>query len=248
MKSKIETKVKRGQNSWQFIWSFFGILLGLIIAIILYLPFSRVFNLIFLFIALVSLVYLCLLNGWGQNKIIELKIWIEDRSKSTELNIKAIIAIVAIVIIALLGFYKYEKNKSDSLVKLNNLTISDSISPLSSNIESLLTQYYSLNKSDDRKKFIQDYIDSKMHGTGNLLNIKKRKYENIKNTEFVEIQIDVQGDIIVCNEIVDEELNEKLGPFNIGDEIVFTGVLSGYYYDYLSGLYTPEWKLNSCKF
>ncbi|MBC7836186.1 hypothetical protein H7X87_00195 [Acetobacteraceae bacterium] len=246
MKSTINTKVKREENSWQFIWSFYAILLGLITTIILYLPFGLTVNLITLFIILCCLTYICILNGWGVNKIIRLKIWIEDQSRTTELNIKAISALIAIIFIAILLFFIHEKNKHNFLIKQNNLQISNSISPVSSNIETIITQYYSIKNSDDRKKFIADYKDAKMHGSGNLL--KKSKSTSDKGTEFIEIWIDVQGDIIKCYEIVTNELDTKLIPFHIGDKILFTGIFSGQSYIYQSSMYIPAWDLESCKF
>lgn len=78
IKDTLEKQVKRGRESWNFIYFVFGILLTLTLFIIGIVDFPIIKKVITFFIIFIVLIWLCFLNGWFQNKLIGLKIKIEE--------------------------------------------------------------------------------------------------------------------------------------------------------------------------
>ena len=78
MKSTLEMKIKRGKESWAFIYLVFGILVALALFVINTIPVSWGYKIVIFLVAVFVLIWLCLSNAWFQNKIIGLKIKIEE--------------------------------------------------------------------------------------------------------------------------------------------------------------------------
>ena len=77
-KVALEKKIKRGEGSWGFIYFVFVILLAFLTFLISILPLSWSYKVIIFIVALLLLIYLCLLNTWFQNKLIRFKIKLEE--------------------------------------------------------------------------------------------------------------------------------------------------------------------------
>ena len=78
MKGSLQKRVKRGEQSWSFIWIVYAILLAVTLSIISATPFTWFWKILVLISSVFLLSWLCLLNGWFQNKIMGLKIKLED--------------------------------------------------------------------------------------------------------------------------------------------------------------------------
>ncbi|GEM_PF-4812824 len=74
----IEKRIKRGKESWIFIYSAFGILFALTAFFISTLPIIWYFKITVFMVATLILIYLCLCSVWFQNKLIGLKIKLEE--------------------------------------------------------------------------------------------------------------------------------------------------------------------------
>jgi len=77
-KVTLEKKIKRGKESWGFIYFVFGILLALSLFLISIPPISWSYKVIIFIVVLLLLIYLCLFSTWFQNKLIGLKIKLEE--------------------------------------------------------------------------------------------------------------------------------------------------------------------------
>jgi len=77
-KVTLEKKIKRGKESWKFIYSVFSILLALTLFFISILPIRWLYKITIFIIVIPILIYLFLFNAWFQNKLIGLKIKLEE--------------------------------------------------------------------------------------------------------------------------------------------------------------------------
>lgn len=74
----MKKKIKRGKESWTFIYFVFGILLALILFFISILSIRWCYKITIFIVVIPILIYLCLFNAWFQNKLIGLKIKLEE--------------------------------------------------------------------------------------------------------------------------------------------------------------------------
>jgi len=77
-KPSLETKIKRGEKSWNFIYILYGLTLAIITFFISILPLDWIHKLIIFVVTVPILTWLFLFNAWFQNKIIGFKIKIEE--------------------------------------------------------------------------------------------------------------------------------------------------------------------------
>lgn len=78
VKGSIEKKIKRGRESWNFFWLVFAILLTITTFIISILPLAWVSRMLIFVTALVVISWICLISPKWQNKLIGLKMWLEE--------------------------------------------------------------------------------------------------------------------------------------------------------------------------
>ena len=78
MRGSLEKRVKRGEGSWSFFWIVYAILLAVTLSIISVIPFTWYWKLAAIILSFLLLGWLCLINAWFQNKIIGLKIKLQD--------------------------------------------------------------------------------------------------------------------------------------------------------------------------
>lgn len=78
MSESLEKKVKRGKESWTFIYATFGILIALFTFFTSIIPINWIYKTIIFVVTFFLLIYLCLCNAWFQNKLIGLKIRLEE--------------------------------------------------------------------------------------------------------------------------------------------------------------------------
>jgi len=81
MRDFLEIKVKRGRENWSFIYTIFAILLAVVIFVVSVLEIGRVAKIIVGFFVVIFVTYLCLWNATFQNKLIGLKIRLEENWK-----------------------------------------------------------------------------------------------------------------------------------------------------------------------
>jgi len=78
MRGSLKKRVKRGEGSWGFFWIVYAILLAVTLSIISVIPFIWYWKLAAIILSFLLLGWLCLINAWFQNKIIGLKIKLQD--------------------------------------------------------------------------------------------------------------------------------------------------------------------------
>lgn len=81
IRDTVEKRVKRGKESWNFFWLIFGVLLATVIFIISIFPLEWFFKILAFIVVFIVLIWICLINSWWQNKLVGLKIWMEDKWK-----------------------------------------------------------------------------------------------------------------------------------------------------------------------
>lgn len=81
LKDTLQKNVKRGKESWDFIYLVYGIILAIEFFAIGILPLSWINKIIIFIIAFLISTWLCIFNAWFQNKLIGLKIRIENTWK-----------------------------------------------------------------------------------------------------------------------------------------------------------------------
>ena len=74
----LEKRVKRGRESWEFFYSIFGILIAIARFVISILPINWRCKLLIFIICLLILIWICFISAWWQNKLIGLKIKLEE--------------------------------------------------------------------------------------------------------------------------------------------------------------------------
>jgi hypothetical protein len=83
IRDTLEKRVKRSERSWYFIYFAFSISVALVLFIIGIAPSSATNKVIIFFTALIVLIQLFFFNGWFQNKLVCLKIKIEEAWRKT---------------------------------------------------------------------------------------------------------------------------------------------------------------------
>lgn len=78
MKDVLEKKIKRGKESWTFIYFAFGIFVAFSTFLLSIIPVDWTYKVVAFLAASLLLIYLCLCSAWFQNKLIGLKIWLEE--------------------------------------------------------------------------------------------------------------------------------------------------------------------------
>lgn len=78
LSNEIDKKIKRGKESWNFFYSILGLLLAIASIIISFMPFDLFYKSMVFIAILLFLILICLLNSWWQNKLVGLKIKLED--------------------------------------------------------------------------------------------------------------------------------------------------------------------------
>lgn len=81
IRDTIEKRVKRGKESWNFFWLVFSILLATAIFIISIFPLEWILKIMVFIGVFIVLVWTCLINAWWQNKLVRLKMWMEQKWK-----------------------------------------------------------------------------------------------------------------------------------------------------------------------
>lgn len=77
-----EKKMKRGRESWHFFYLVFATIVAVISFVIAILPIENwIFKVLFFLISLGILIWICLISAWWQNKLIGLKIKLEESWK-----------------------------------------------------------------------------------------------------------------------------------------------------------------------
>lgn len=74
----MEKNIKRGKESWNFIYLIFGILLTIEIFVVSVLPYDWLTKILIFLVVFTITMWACLLSAWFQNKLIGLKIKIEE--------------------------------------------------------------------------------------------------------------------------------------------------------------------------
>lgn len=77
----LDKRIKRGRESWNFFYFSFGVPLAISAFVIKILPIAWIYQLIIFVFFLIFLIWLCFINAWWQNKLIGLKISLEDTWK-----------------------------------------------------------------------------------------------------------------------------------------------------------------------
>lgn len=78
MNDNVQFKIKRGPESWMYIYTTLGFTLTIEGTIFSILPFCWLYRLLVLFVVFLLTIYLFLKSGWLQNKLILLKIKMEN--------------------------------------------------------------------------------------------------------------------------------------------------------------------------
>ena len=78
MRDSLEKRIKRGKESWTFIYFVFGVLFALATFIISIISVNWIYKTVVFVVTFFILIYLCLCNVWFQNKLIGLKIKLEE--------------------------------------------------------------------------------------------------------------------------------------------------------------------------
>lgn len=79
IRDTLDKRVKRGQESWNFFYMVFAVLLGISSFIVSILSFEWYYKMIILLPLFWFSFWACLKNAWCQNKLIGLKIFLENK-------------------------------------------------------------------------------------------------------------------------------------------------------------------------
>lgn len=78
---KVERRIKRGKDSWTFFYFVLGILLAVGLFFINILAINLCCKIMISIIMLAVLIHLCLFSAWFQNKLVGVKMRLEDTWK-----------------------------------------------------------------------------------------------------------------------------------------------------------------------
>ena len=79
MEDSLKKRIKRGEASWSFFWTVYAILLAITLTVIGVIPFTWYWKLCAIVLSPLLLGWLCFSNARFQNKIIGLKVKLQNK-------------------------------------------------------------------------------------------------------------------------------------------------------------------------